>query len=195
MTITQRLEEIYQEYCYTREETVAMKFEGALGNDVIQLVMNTLRTDPIQQIGGRSVIATIDFKSAQDGGQRKAIDTNGFVLFDDNEPKDTEMFTGYVMIKNVSVPHFWSSDYEIIGDAAKLPDSNVLMYVMEDGSKIVVRPSGTEPKIKFYVLAIGVQGKSKDMHADKQQVDNFFLQAKQELTYFVDQIAAPILNA
>jgi phosphomannomutase len=32
-----------------------------------------------------------------------------------------------------------------------LPKSNVLIYYTEDGSKIAARPSGTEPKIKFYV--------------------------------------------
>lgn len=37
-----------------------------------------------------------------------------------------------------------------------LPKSNVLQFFMEDGSKISVRPSGTEPKIKFY---FGVKGK------------------------------------
>lgn len=32
----------------------------------------------------------------------------------------------------------------------KLPVSNVLQFLLEDGSKVSVRPSGTEPKIKFY---------------------------------------------
>ena len=31
-----------------------------------------------------------------------------------------------------------------------LPSSNVLQYFLSDGSKVSVRPSGTEPKIKFY---------------------------------------------
>ena len=31
-----------------------------------------------------------------------------------------------------------------------LPESNVLQFILHDGSKISVRPSGTEPKIKFY---------------------------------------------
>jgi len=31
-----------------------------------------------------------------------------------------------------------------------LPKSNVLQFVLEDGSKVSARPSGTEPKIKFY---------------------------------------------
>ena len=34
-------------------------------------------------------------------------------------------------------------------------DSDVLYYTLEGGDKVVVRPSGTEPKIKFYFLAHG----------------------------------------
>lgn len=37
-------------------------------------------------------------------------------------------------------------EYEKTG----LPSSNVLQYFLSDGSKVSVRPSGTEPKIKFY---------------------------------------------
>jgi phosphoglucomutase len=36
------------------------------------------------------------------------------------------------------------------GTDIDLPKSNVLQFFLEDGSKISVRPSGTEPKIKFY---------------------------------------------
>ena len=36
-----------------------------------------------------------------------------------------------------------------------LPKSNVVSLFMQDGSQVVVRPSGTEPKIKFYFLASG----------------------------------------
>ena len=32
-----------------------------------------------------------------------------------------------------------------------IPKSNVLIYYTQDGSKIAARPSGTEPKIKFYI--------------------------------------------
>lgn len=39
-----------------------------------------------------------------------------------------------------------------------LPKSNVLQFITEDGSKISARPSGTEPKIKFY---FGVTGELK----------------------------------
>ena len=36
-----------------------------------------------------------------------------------------------------------------------LPASNVLQYFTDKGNKVTVRPSGTEPKIKFY---FGVKG-------------------------------------
>jgi phosphomannomutase len=32
-----------------------------------------------------------------------------------------------------------------------LPTSDVLLYDLEGGSRVIARPSGTEPKIKFYV--------------------------------------------
>lgn len=37
----------------------------------------------------------------------------------------------------------------------KLPKSNVLSYILPDNSKVIVRPSGTEPKIKVYITACG----------------------------------------
>jgi phosphoglucomutase len=36
-------------------------------------------------------------------------------------------------------------------ETMNIPKSDVLIYYTEDGSKIAARPSGTEPKIKFYV--------------------------------------------
>lgn len=40
--------------------------------------------------------------------------------------------------------------------------SNVLQYFTEDGSKVSVRPSGTEPKIKFYIEVRGTMAKPED---------------------------------
>ena len=46
-----------------------------------------------------------------------------------------------------------------------LPSSNVLYYDLEDGAWICVRPSGTEPKIKFY---FGVKGTSLEDAEEKE---------------------------
>ena len=39
--------------------------------------------------------------------------------------------------------------------ATGLPKANVLSFVLEDGAKVMVRPSGTEPKIKAYYTTLG----------------------------------------
>ena len=56
-----------------------------------------------------------------------------------------------------------------------LPKSDVLKYFLKDGSLITVRPSGTEPKIKFY---FGVCGKTQKDAEDKVKilVDKVFSQ-------------------
>ena len=51
-------------------------------------------------------------------------------------------------------------DYQ--NDDTGLPKSNVLKYYLEDDSWFAIRPSGTEPKIKIYINAIG-----KDMDESK----------------------------
>lgn len=52
-----------------------------------------------------------------------------------------------------------------------LPKSNVLQFKLEDGSKISIRPSGTEPKIKFY-FSVKTMLKSKDeFHSIEKQLD------------------------
>jgi len=45
-----------------------------------------------------------------------------------------------------------------------LPNSNVLYYELEDNSWCCIRPSGTEPKIKFY---FGVKGTSLEDSEEK----------------------------
>ena len=41
-----------------------------------------------------------------------------------------------------------------VSEPTGLPSSNVLSYELDNGDVIVVRPSGTEPKVKFYYLML-----------------------------------------
>lgn len=52
-----------------------------------------------------------------------------------------------------------------------LPKSNVLAYTLTDGNKIIVRPSGTEPKIKAYITAIGKTKEEAKEIADRLIAD------------------------
>lgn len=63
-----------------------------------------------------------------------------------------------------------------------LPKSNVLQFILADGSKISARPSGTEPKIKFY-FSVNSKITSKEMYEDsmknlKAKIENIILDMK-----------------
>ena len=58
---------------------------------------------------------------------------------------------------------FATGEIEVID----LPKENVLKYILEDGSWVAIRPSGTEPKCKFY---IGVVAETMDIAQQKLEV-------------------------
>jgi phosphoglucomutase len=69
-----------------------------------------------------------------------------------NEPPKTINHSKVIRIND----YLSSVSKDIVKNKEKsiaLPKSNVLQFFLADGSKISVRPSGTEPKIKFYIGA------------------------------------------
>ena len=48
-----------------------------------------------------------------------------------------------------------------------LPAANILTYALADGSTVIVRPSGTEPKIKVYILTLGKDAEERDANIEK----------------------------
>lgn len=67
--------------------------------------------------------------------------------------------------KNVTIARDYQSRIETdlannITKTINLPKSNVLEFILGDHGSVIVRPSGTEPKVKFYFTAIG---KSKEL--------------------------------
>lgn len=82
-------------------------------------------------------------------------------------------------IDNLKVTHFDDYQTGLSKDIASgavteitLPKSNVLAFTLEQGAKVVVRPSGTEPKIKAYYT---VQADTQALAAAKEEsLDNAF---------------------
>ena len=67
-----------------------------------------------------------------------------------------------------------SKEFNLAGGREKvidLPKSNVLQFFTADGSKISVRPSGTEPKIKFYFSVKEELKNREDFESVNQQLD------------------------
>ena len=53
-----------------------------------------------------------------------------------------------------------------------LPNSNVLIYTTADGTRLAARPSGTEPKIKFYVSVRGSIASATEYQSEKQSLES-----------------------
>ena len=62
-----------------------------------------------------------------------------------------------------------------------IPKTEMLMFHLEDGTRIAVRPSGTEPKIKYYLFA---QRRPKN----HQLVDKYLDQVKVEVAKYLDEL-------
>ncbi len=106
-------------------------------------------------------------KKGMDGSKQIAAMMEGYR----NNPPTT--------INNIKVVEFL--DYELqtgknlfTGESWKinLPKSNVLQFILADGSKISARPSGTEPKIKFYFSVLTKLNNKEEFDAKYAELEN-----------------------
>ena len=87
--------------------------------------------------------------SGVDGAEQiKAI----MAKFRDNSPKEFNN-TAITVVEDFKAQTSTATDGTVT--ALTTPPSDVLKYTLADGSWIAVRPSGTEPKIKFYIAVVG----------------------------------------
>ena len=112
MTLSDALAELYKTYGLYSEKTIDIYMEGLDGIENRKKVMQNLRDNAPQNIGGVQVKSAGDYKSGE-------------------------------------VRDIVSGEITTTGQ----PSSDVLYYTLVNEDKIIVRPSGTEPKIKIYVLA------------------------------------------
>ena len=102
MSLSDALEELYQQYGYFAEDQVSLVLKGMAGQQRITRMMDFIRTSHPDCFGSLKVAEIIDYIHGHDD----------------------------------------------------IPASNVLKFRMENGDWFAMRPSGTEPKIKFYFYAV-----------------------------------------
>jgi len=113
MTLIDGIEEHFETLGrYYAEQTLNLVMPGYDGLKNMQVLMDGLRANPPQEIGGQAVATVSDY------------------------------FTGKSVTNDIET-------------AMELKGSNVLQFTLADGTNFIVRPSGTEPKVKVYILAKG----------------------------------------
>lgn len=123
ITLCDQMEKLYQTYGYYKEGLSTITLKGQEGIRKISEIMERIRSEVPEQIGGLQVTKFRDYRKD--------------VLIDFEA--GTKTTTG-------------------------LPASNVLYFELEGGTWCCVRPSGTEPKVKFY---IGVKGRNEKEAEEK----------------------------
>ena len=115
-------------------------------------------------------------KKGMDGQQQIADMMEGFR---NNPPSE---INGSKVVELLDYEKQIGNDFES-GDSwtIELPKSNVLQFITEDGSKISARPSGTEPKIKFY---FSVKTKLKS----KEEFDVKFAELEEKIKGIIDSM-------
>lgn len=90
--------------------------------------------------------------------------------FRSNPPKE---FNGYKVIGITDYEASVSTDV-LSGktEEIELPKSNVLAYTLEKGTEVIVRPSGTEPKVKIYLTVVG--NSIEENMAEREKFEKYF---------------------
>src|SRR5438034_6227730 len=84
----------------------------------------------------------------------------------------TEPFSEILGVKVTSVKNFETDTIkDVEGD--KIPKEKMSIFELEDGTRIAIRPSGTEPKIKYYLFA---QHRSENARFDSIELSQIKLQ-------------------
>ena len=106
-------------------------------------------------------------KKGMDGQQQIAAMMEGYRSDPPNKINgvNVEQLLDYEMRKGKNL--LTGKEWEI-----KLPKSNVLQFILTDGSKISARPSGTEPKIKFYFSVNGKLNSAADFEKVGKELDD-----------------------
>jgi len=116
---------------------------------------------------GLTLVDAMDALYKKHGYFENALMNFGFEGEDGMKQMNAIMSTlrGHAPDEIADYPVIGWSDYETsqrcdsgISNVITLPKANVLEYRLANGSKLIVRPSGTEPKIKVYLSGKGVDG-------------------------------------
>ena len=132
MNLYEALQQLYRRYGFYREAVVSVQFSGIGAQEKMAQIMKDLRHHPPASIG----LPVLRIRDYQAGEIRRL-------------GADTSACTA----RNACTGAAY--DEAEVPEPTGLPKSNVLYYELEDECSAVIRPSGTEPKVKLYVMTKG----------------------------------------
>lgn len=98
-----------------------------------------------------------------------------------NNPPKTLSGSKVILVKDFQEQTSWDLLKDEKSEMADIPKSNVLIYYTEDGTKVCIRPSGTEPKIKFYFSVKDKLNEGEDFSEKQLVLENKIDQVRKDL--------------
>ena len=166
------------QYEATGEKSYLFGYEESYGylmkpfardKDAVQMALIVAEMASYYYSEGKSLLNVLDELDKQYGYHRELLISKAFVGKTGQEEMQQLLasyrenpFKVLAGVRVVAVEDYLTSEVRYTdGEVTSimLPKENVLKYILEDGSWVAIRPSGTEPKCKFY---IGVVGESID---------------------------------
>lgn len=109
---------------------------------------------------------TLSFEFEGSEGMQKMADI--MVSIRENMPKE---ISGYKVVKTAD--YKLSVEKDVVSNTEtviNLPKSNVIQLNLENDNMVIIRPSGTEPKIKIYLTAVGKDKNDAQVVTDKLEI-------------------------
>lgn len=174
MSLAEAMRALYEKHGYYRNKTVSLEYPGAEGSARMASIMASVR----------ELAASARFGGAMPADRVTSGDRTAAASFGGGEtvaaPSSNEAFVFDGTAACASVPASASASVPALASALAsvvepfklgrfevsgvvdygpgvngLPAANVVQFDFADGSKLIVRPSGTEPKIKLYLFSKG----------------------------------------
>ena len=129
LSLSQKLDSLYQQHGYHAERLVTQMMPGSEGMANMKKLMERLRSEPPKSLAGTDVARVRDFQNSK-------------IIAAD-------------------------------GSTSKLdaPVGNMVIIDLADGYYVAVRPSGTEPKVKYYMFAFVDPSEINDLAAVKASTE------------------------
>lgn len=146
-TLYDVLMDIYERYGYYAEDEPFIIREGLSGKKEISDMMVNLRKNPLKSVAGYDVISVTDY--LENIVQEITLTENLYEKISGFAEDNSDL--------KINISEKTNADGAIshILNGPAIHKSNVLKYVLSNGTTFFVRPSGTEPKIKFYFYSEG----------------------------------------
>lgn len=152
MTLCDQMEAMYKKYGYYRESLISVTLPGADGAEKIQRYMEEKRLQPPRSFGGLAVTDFRDYRAQPFVYENCARPVSCRAAANPEGPDQEGLPAGTESQEGASI-------YE---PPLEMPRSNVLYFELEQDAWVCMRPSGTEPKIKFYIGVRGETGQEAD---------------------------------